>query len=306
MTELVHYARQLHEHYRRRTSQGFAETSIAGVGFFWTAESGMGCPRMYDAGIVILIQGHKVGYVDGDEFRYDPDNYLVVSVPVPFECVISASQDEPMLGLAIDIDIAQLHEIGALAARHQALPPLPDSALRRGVEPVELDDEMRDATARLLKSLCSPLDSEILGPALVKEIIYRAFLGKHGPTLHALTRNDAHYARIARTLARIRQDYANNLTVLELADEAGMSTSAFHRAFKQVTGHSPLQYIKKIRLHRAQRLITVDRTRVSTAAFEVGYESPTQFSREFKRYFKMTPTEARKQGPDWPVFEVDF
>lgn len=304
MQDLVHHARQLHSRYHQGARDGYVETGVDGVHFFW-ADQEIGCyHRIYEAGIAILFQGRKVGHLDGRQLHYGPDDYLVMSVPIALEWVEVISPGEPMLGIFIAIDIAQLRGIATLAGRHgMQHDGASDSALRLGIEPIHLDAPMRESTLRLLKALGSPLDSAVLGPDLVKEIIYRAFLGPHGPCLQALTEQDANMARIARSLERIRQEYANALTVQELADEAAMSTSAFHRAFKQVTGNSPLQYIKKMRLHRAQELITLDNARISDAALEVGYESPTQFSREFKRYFNVTPSQARKLGPDYPLMD---
>lgn len=305
MNELVHHAQQLHSRYHHGARDGYVETDIDGVHFFWAHEE-IGCyHRIYETGIAILFQGRKVGHLDGRQLHYGPDDYLVMSVPIALEWVEVISPTEPMLGIFVSIDVPQLRGIATLAGRHGLQhDEASDTALRLGIEPIRLDDSMRESTLRLLKALCSPLDSAVLGPDLVKEMIYRAFLGPHGPTLQALTEQDANVARIARSLDRIRQEFASGLTVQELADEAAMSTSAFHRAFKQVTGNSPLQYIKKIRLHRAQELITLENARIGDAALEVGYESPTQFSREFKRYFNVTPSQARKLGPDYPLLEA--
>ena len=124
------------------------------------------------------------------------------------------------------------------------------------------------------------------------EVVYRVLRGEKGHVLYNLTQQQTPYAAVARSLEHIHNEYREPLTIDDLAKENGMSVSSFHRAFKQVTGESPLQYIKKIRLDKAKGLLVYEKMRVNNVAFEVGYESPSQFSREFKRYFKVPPSEA--------------
>jgi AraC-like DNA-binding protein len=151
---------------------------------------------------------------------------------------------------------------------------------------------MIDATSRLLTCLRDPLDAKVLGSAAVHEIVYRVLRGEKGRVLYNLTQHQTPYAAVARALERIHNEYRESLTVDSLAQENAMSVSSFHRAFKRVTGDSPLQYLKKIRLDKAKGLLVHDKMRVNNVAYEVGYESPSQFSREFKRYFKVPPSEA--------------
>jgi len=266
------------------------------VRFFWATEPVPRTPLLYQAGIIIIGQGHKIGYLGDEMFRYDEDNYLVLSVPIPFECETHASLENPLLGIFIDIDVPRLHELVALVGKHLPAGHFDPSSVPRGIEPVALDPDMLDATERLLKCLRSPLDSEALGLSRVNEIVYRVLLGKHGRALYALTQHNTHYTRVAKALVQIHGAYAKPLTVESLAREAGMSVSAFHRAFKQVTGDSPLQYLKKVRLNKAKELIIREGARAGVAANQVGYESASQFSREFKRYFKIAPVEAKSIG----------
>lgn len=296
MGKIVPLLGQLRDVYSFAEGMGFVETSLPGVRFFWATEPVARTPLLYEAGIIIIGQGHKIGYLGEELFRYDENNYLIVSVPIPFECETHASLDNPLLGIFIDIDVSALHELVALVGKHLALRRFDLASVSRGIEPVALDPEMLDATERLLKCLRSPLESEALGRPLVNEITYRALLGKHGPVLYALTQHNSHYARVAKVLTRMHRDYGNPLNSEILAEEAGMSVSAFHRAFKQVTGDSPLQYLKKVRLNKAKSLIINEGVRASVAAARVGYESAPQFSREFKRYFKVPPSQARSIG----------
>jgi len=125
--------------------------------------------------------------------------------------------------------------------------------------------------------------------------VYRVLCGPQGDTLIGLAMHDGHYARIARTLSTIHSRYANQITVEGLAEEVNMSVSSFHRAFKQITFESPLQYLKKVRLAKAKELITTNGNKANEAALKVGYTSPSQFSREFKRHFNKTPSEVFMQ-----------
>ena len=139
--------------------------------------------------------------------------------------------------------------------------------------------------------LASIVDSRLLGRQMVREVVYRVLMGEQGGALHALASRDDHFTRIARVLRRIHADYARPLGAEEMARMAGMSASAFHQHFKLVTTCSPLQYLKRIRLDRARTLMTLDGYNAGEAAHAVGYESASQFGREFKRLFGMTPVE---------------
>ncbi len=276
--------------------QGQIDTALAGLRFFRLTEAVPRTPLLYEAGLVIIGQGHKVLYLGDRQFQYGEDNYLIVSVSVPFECEAHASPEEPLLGISLDIDLPRLRELVSSLADELPVARLEGGSIPRGVEPAPLDAPMIDAAARLVRCLRSPLDTRVLGPAIVDELVYRALLGPHGPSLYALTQHQSPSARVARALATVHQRYADTLSVDALAREAGMSASAFHRAFRAVTGETPIQYIKKIRLNKAKRLLVHDGLAVSAAAYQVGYESASQFSREFKRYFDAPPSEAARIG----------
>ena len=154
-----------------------------------------------------------------------------------------------------------------------------------------MSDELGGAVIRLLKCLKCPLDSRMLGRQTVREIVYRVLQGEQGGALRALASRDVHFARIARVLRHIHSEYARPLGAEEMARRAGMSVAAFHHHFKFVTGGSPLQYLKRIRPDHARQLMAHDGYNAGTVARAVGYESPSQFSREFKRLFGVTPVE---------------
>src|ERR1700739_414901 len=217
---------------------------------------------------------------------YDSRNYLVLSVPLPFDCETVGTSTKPMLALAIRVSPVAVAEI----LLEWDTPWPPTSFLPRGIESAPLTPELTDAALRLAKCLPSPVESRVLGPAIIREIIYRVLCDRPGDALRALATPRSNFSQIARSLRRIHSDYHEDLDVASLAREASMSVSTFHANFKGVTSKSPLHYLQTIRLHKAQTLIAGG-IPVAEAAHQVGYESPSQFSREFKRLFGRTPKE---------------
>ncbi|RKQ39191.1 AraC family transcriptional regulator [Enterobacter sp. R1(2018)] len=245
-------------------------------------------PVMYEPGIVILFSGHKTGYINDRVFRYDANEYLLLTVPLPFECETFATPEVPLAGMRIKVDILQLQDLLMDIGEDDLFHP---QACSTGINSAELSDEILCAVERLLDVLEHPLDARILGKQIVREILYHILTGPRGGALLALVSRQTHFSLISRVLRRIEMQYTENLSVDQLAAEANMSVSAFHHNFKSVTSTSPLQYLKSYRLHKARMLILHDGLKASTAAVRVGYESASQFSREFKRYFGVTPGE---------------
>lgn len=276
-----------------REVSGVAETGVPGVTFFWIDEATPRSPLLYDTGIVLLGQGRKVGWLGGRRFDYDADACLVLGVPVPFECASYGTPDEPLLGVRIDLDLQALHTLVARFAGSLGFDPADRVPVFRGVEPTRMEGPLLEAAARLLSSLPDPMDREVVGPAAVEEIVYRILRSPQGRVLYTLTQHQTPYAQVARALERVHRSYATSLSIDDLARDAGMGVSSFHRAFKEVTGETPLQYLKKVRLLKAKGLLVFEGKRVEETAYAVGYASPSQFSREFKRYFDVPPSEAQ-------------
>jgi AraC-like DNA-binding protein len=235
--------------------------------------------------IVIVGQGRKKGYLGDHVFIYDPYNYLVLSVPLPFECETEASPEEPLLAVILQVDPALLGELLMAMDDNSGM----SKQVPRGVYSTPLTDELIGATNRLLECLKDPLDSRILGNQIVREIIYRVLCGEQGGALRALAARHNNFSQIAKVLRRIHSEYNTKIDIESLANEANMGVSTFHHNFKAVTASSPLQYLKSIRLHKARMIMVQDGLNASTAAGTVGYESPSQFSREFKRFFGNSP-----------------
>jgi AraC-like DNA-binding protein len=154
-----------------------------------------------------------------------------------------------------------------------------------------------DAAVRLAEALASPTDGRILGPQIVREIVYRVLIGEQGEVLRLLIAQPNRHGQIARVLRRIHADYASDLDVGSLAREANMGVSTFHHAFRDATATSPLQYVKSIRLHKARTLLLADGVNAQDAARRVGYASASQFSREYRRMFGCSPASDRAAVP---------
>ncbi|GEP45954.1 AraC family transcriptional regulator [Brevifollis gellanilyticus] len=270
--------------------QGFSPSRLAGVKFM---RSTMEVPRTqvsYEPSIVIVAQGRKSGYLAGKKFVYDANHFLVLAMPLPFECETEGSEDEPLLGLSIGVTPALVAEL----LMHVEQPPL-NSASPQAIQSSELDDRLGDAATRLVECLRHADDARILGPQIVREITYRVLNGPLGHNLRALAAPHSHFGQIGRVMTKLNTDYARTHDLPTLASEAGMSVSTFHAHFKSVTSFSPLQYLKNVRLHKARMLMVHEGINASSAAMEVGYESASQFSREFKRLFGDSPANVAQQ-----------
>lgn len=280
------------------TAEGFNASGLDEVRLMRATCAMPRTPVVYESGIVILAQGRKTGYLGGVEFVYDAHNYLVLPVSLPFECKTEATPHEPLLGLRIDVEPVLVGELLLeMDDQGDAVGAL------RGVYATPLTPEITGAAIRLLEVLKSPIERRVLGRQIVREIVYRVLCGEQSASLRAIAMRRSHVSQIGRALRRIHEEYARTLDVETLAREAGMSVSTFHATFKTITSTSPLQYLKSIRLHKARALLMQDGINAGAAAREVGYESASQFSREFKRFFGDSPgrrgarTTADVQGP---------
>lgn len=244
-------------------------------------------PVLYEPGIVIVCQGHKRGYLADRVYHYDPLHYLVLSVPLPFSTETDASPAEPLLAVSIRLDMTAVADLVMTIDHHAKT----GTGSPVGIVSTPLDNTLADTTVRLLRVLFSSLEARVLGPGIVRELIYRVLLGEQGGAIRAALACHGNFGRIARTLRRIHLDYARPLDVASLAHEAGLSVPAFHVHFKAVSATSPIQYIKSVRLHQARLMMIRDNVTAAGAAARVGYESASQFNREFKRLFGRSPGE---------------
>ncbi|QQM63655.1 AraC family transcriptional regulator [Pseudoalteromonas sp. LC2018020214] len=295
MPTIANMLQQYAEHNQLLSFEGTMETIIPGVYFHRATKSSPRQPLIYNSSIIIVGQGHKIIHFPEHQIKYGAGDYLVLGVPVPLECEAFTDNDLPVMGIAIDINPAMLHKLVNQIMQHKPLSASSSSVQVGAVQSATLDTAMELVTHRLLTVLNNPIEADIFGEDIVKELVYRVLCGPQGHTLIGLAMHDGHYARIARTLSTMHSSYANQITVEGLAEDVNMSVSSFHRAFRQVTFESPLQYLKKVRLAKAKELITTSGSKANEAALKVGYTSPSQFSREFKRHFNKTPSEVLTQ-----------
>ncbi|WP_394777572.1 AraC family transcriptional regulator N-terminal domain-containing protein [Undibacterium sp.] len=244
-------------------------------------------PVLYDPGIVIVCQGRKRGFLGDDVYVYDAQHYLVVSVPVPFSMETEASEEEPMLAIYLRLDFSLAAELmlqlDQVAGAADAAP--------KGMVSTPMDRQLSASVLRFLEAMSSPVEALLLGPALVREIYFRVFTGEQGGSMRAALTMQGHFGKISKAIRKIHGCFHQPLDVEQLAAEAGMSTTTFHAHFKTVTDTSPMQYLKSTRLHQARLLMLRSGITAGAACAEVGYESPSQFSREFKRLFGRSPGE---------------
>nr|WP_275451254.1 AraC family transcriptional regulator [Asaia bogorensis] len=248
-------------------------------------------PVLYRPGAVFVLQGFKQGFLNGEIYRYDAEHYLAVSIPVPFRMASQASPDQPLLAIYCDFD---LHLAAEIATALQGQAGHDERMQARSLISSRMAPTMTDVLQRLLHALHHPQELAILGPGLLRELHYRILVGPQGGSLMAALRRNDTTDRIVQSLALIRERYKEGLSVSELAVTAGMSVPSFHVGFKRLTGNTPIQYLKALRLHEARLMIARRQGTLATIASEVGYASPAQFSRDFKRYFYRTPSEEAK------------
>ncbi len=274
---------------------GFAKTAIEGLTLMRAEHSSAPAPVLQEAAIVCMVQGLKRGYLGDCVYRYQVGQCLVLAVPMQFACDTVVRTGEPMLAFSLRIDAATVLELCAkmaVPARRQE-----PRQLARGMAVANTHQAFLHTQLRLLQALASPQEAMVLGPALRRELHYRVLQTEAADCLRATVAWQGGAGQVQRAIERIRLDFASKLDVDGLARDAAMSASAFHQAFKSVTGHSPIQYLKATRLHKARELMLERGMGAAQAAYQVGYASPNQFSREYKRLFAHAPSEALTHAP---------
>lgn len=246
-------------------------------------------PGLYEPMLCLVLQGRKSVVIGDQLLDYDQASYFLASIEVPATGrIVEASPDRPYLALHFVLDAAKITELLMEMAPAGSERPVTGFA----VSPVT--PELADAWLRLLRLIENPEDIPVLAPMLEREILYRLLQGPQSDVLRQFARADGRLWQIQKAIDFIRSHYAEQIKVETLAEIASMSASVFHRHFKSVTAMSPVQYQKRIRLHEARRRLLSDPADTARVAFSVGYESATQFSREYSRLFGIPP--ARDAG----------
>ena len=269
---------------RHTGADGDYETAVPGLWLYRSSAPSAEHAVVYVPSLCVVAQGAKEVAVGGQAYRYDPAQSLLVSVDMPAVTrVADATADRPCLAARVPIDPAV---VGELLADGSEAPPGPPA---RGIGVIELDPRLLAAVGRLLGLLDAPREIAALGPLVLREIAFRLLTGPQGAKLRQIASAGAPAQRIARAVRWLREHFAEPLRVEDLAGHAGMSPSALHLHFKNVTALSPLQYQKRLRLQEARRLMIGEGLDAGEAAFRVGYESPSQFGREYRRLFGNSP-----------------
>ena len=241
-------------------------------------------PAVYEASLCLIAQGSKRVSIGEHSVVYDAAHYLLVSVDLPLVGhVLDASPDRPYLCCKIDLDAAMLADLIASEGGGVARTDLPVLGVYPG------DPDLIDAACRLVGLLDRPDTIRALAPLIESEILYRLLTGPHGPMLRHVATVGSHLNQVSRAIAAIRRRFDAPIRIDDVAAEAGMSSSSLHVHFKAITHMTPLEYQKQLRLQEARRLMLAEGATASTAGFAVGYESPSQFSREYRRLFGAPP-----------------
>ncbi|XPV75952.1 MAG: AraC family transcriptional regulator N-terminal domain-containing protein [Desulfovibrio sp.] len=276
----------------RAVNEGITETFLPEVTLFRTNQDLPKAPLIYEQCLCIAVQGHKTCHMNDTTLTYTNNEFLVVPTILPLVVEAFAHGDDPLLAITISLEYHVIKEVmgvvgmGLSSVTEGKNPPA-------GIYLEPLTADIVGPLIRLMQSLQSKAEAALLGKQVVREIYYRVLTGKNGHILASAARGESSLAKVSEVLRTIHDNYANPMDISDLADSVNMSSRTFHKHFKSVTSCTPVQYLKSIRLEKARQFLVNDGLQASAAAYEVGYESPSQFSREFKRYFGYSPRDAR-------------
>jgi AraC-like DNA-binding protein len=273
---------------RHATSDGVVGTAIPQLEVIRDSGGNGTSHLVHEPSFCIIASARKIVDIMDERLTYVPGQYLVATVAMPTSpCVVDATPEAPYYCLKLDLDTSVLAD---LLLRE---PELAKGGTSRGLFVGDADAGLVDAVVRLAGLLDSPRDIDVMAPLTIREIYYRLLRGKEGARIAQIAMADSHTKRIARAVSWLRENFAEPLKVTELARLVHMSPSSFHEHFRGVTAMSPLQFQKQLRLVEARRLLMSTPDDAATIAHNVGYESPSQFSREYARAFGEPPARSR-------------
>ncbi|ELB2242498.1 AraC family transcriptional regulator [Vibrio parahaemolyticus] len=263
------------------------DTPISGLRFSrWTTPTP---PTSYthNPSICLIAQGRKRVLLGEESFIYDANHFLISSVDLPIIAnIIEASEEQPYLGLIMELELTEISQliVDSELAFTQA------KEAQKGIAVGELSESLLDAFVRLAELLDEGQNIKILAPIIKREIFYRLLMSEQGTRLHQIVTAGSHSHQIAKAIDWLKNNFVKPLSVGDLASFTGMSKSSFYRHFRSMTSMTPLQFQKKLRLSEARRLMLTENLDAMAATFKVGYESPSQFSREYSRLFGAPPS----------------
>jgi len=266
--------------------EGMHPAAVTGLHCIKLSEPHMQLPTVYQPSICVIVQGAKQVLLEEEIYRYAPPQFLAVSVDLPLVGqVIEATAASPYLCLAIDLDARMIADL--IASSGDAGWSRGDTS--RGLFVGEMDAALQDSTLRLARLLDTPRDIPVLAPLAMREFHYRILNSPYGPAIAQMAIAGSNTHKIGQIIRRIKTRLAEPIRVEELASMANMSASSFHQHFKAVTAMSPVQYQKRLRLTEARQILLAEKADAQSAAYRVGYQSVSQFSREYARMFGAPP-----------------
>ena len=269
------------------TAPGVTLSPWPGLEFLRSDETMRRAATNYEPCLCIVAQGRKVAWLDeGEAVHYDPLHFLVVALPMPIDAeIIEATPEKPLLAVRIKLDVSLLTEVLFTTEpdARESLEPMPALASS------PLDPRLLEAVVRLIRGCQDPLERRAMLGALQRDVLFRLAVGAQAAMLRQVVFRDHLGHRIVRAVRHVEQHYAEGLSIAQLASVALMGESTFHRAFREVTGTTPLRYIKRVRLHRARDMMLNEDLTAAEAGARVGYPSPSQFSRDYKSLFGESP-----------------
>jgi len=269
---------------------GYNQTALSSVRILRNETILQNVPVLYQPGAVFVLQGSKQGILDDKVYLYDEDHYLAVSVPVPFRMESAASPMRPLIAIYLEFDMQMAGDIALTLEEHLGLAGGRPKSLVSSTMTADIEDVL----LRLLNALGSPADVAILGDSILRELHYRILTGPQGGAMMAALRQRGAAGRLIQSLGWLRANFAGEITVEALAKSVCMSVPTYHVHFKELTGSSPMQYVKAMRLHEARLMIARRGKTISEVSIAVGYASAAQFSHDFKRHFGRTASEEAK------------
>ncbi|MBP2158311.1 MULTISPECIES: AraC family transcriptional regulator [Asticcacaulis] len=287
---------------RHAPAEGMLDTAIDGINLIRSDTPTQPIHVVHVPALCIIAQGSKTVRLQGDTFTYAPGQQLSVAVDLPLSGeIIEATSDHPYLCLKVDLDPLML---AAMLKEAGVAKPSSDHS-GRGLAIGLCEQDVIDAATRLVKLLDTPATAKILAPLAIRELLYRLILSGHAEGLRHIAFADSRLRRIGLAINWITRNFREPFAISSVAAAAGMSPSSLHAHFKAVTALTPLQYQKRLRLQEAQRLIYAGTMDAASAAFHTGYDSPSQFSRDYRRVFGAPPirdvTRLRQSGADLEV-----
>lgn len=286
-TALNHYREEIKSKIESEfRDENLIQTPIEQLSFYYSDTPTDMLATVYEPSVCIIVQGAKEVGLGEELIPYDPEMYLLASVHMPARVRITeASPERPYMGLTITFTMEQIFDV------LKEMPPVPRhlGGSKRGLYFGAMQHRLLEPVTRLIRLLDSPQDIPVLAPLIIKEILYTLISDEGGDIIRQYVRDGSAEQRIVEAITKIKEEYREPLNVKELARSVSMSESSLYHNFKKITAMSPLQFQKNLRLQEARQLLMSRDIEAAQVAFEVGYESPSQFSREYSRMYGASP-----------------